>query len=214
MLSLDDRIVEASRLYQRAVFGGDSSALTAADQQLDSVEADLALARGQVMHGRFLEHRSEEPQELVLFERAAQLYRGLGDERGEGESLLWVGIFYQVVRHDDDAAAPALRRSLQLSAHVADKLTQSYALRHLGIAEHAAGRLDEARHLLEESTRLRREIGFMPGVAANLVGLAYIASAQGRRDEATTLVEEAGRMAEAVGAYGIVRQVEQARTSL
>jgi hypothetical protein len=30
------------------------------------------------------------------------------------------------------------------------------ALRHLGIAEHAAGRLEAARLHLEESTRLRR----------------------------------------------------------
>jgi Flp pilus assembly protein TadD len=50
----------------------------------------------------------------------------------------------------------------------------SEALRHLGIAEHRAGRLDTARQRLEESVRLRREIGLMPGVAANLVGLAYI----------------------------------------
>ena len=59
----------------------------------------------------------------------------------------------------------------------------SYALRHLSIAEHTAGRLEAARRLLEESVRLRREVGFLPGVAANLVGLIYIAAAQGRRDE-------------------------------
>jgi hypothetical protein len=31
--------------------------------------------------------------------------------------------------------------------------------------------LDEARERLEESVRLRREVGFMAGVAANMVGL-------------------------------------------
>jgi hypothetical protein len=36
-------------------------------------------------------------------------------------------------------------------------LTLSYALRHLGIAEHRAGHLDQARSYLEESTRLRRQ---------------------------------------------------------
>jgi hypothetical protein len=87
-------------------------------------------------------------------------------------------------------------------------------LRHLGIAEHAAGRFDAARERLEESLRLRRESGFLPGVTANLVGLAYVAAAQDHRDEAIALVEEAGAIAEASGAQGIMRQVKQARTSL
>jgi hypothetical protein len=34
-----------------------------------------------------------------------------------------------------------------------------------------------AAQQLEESTRLRREIGLLPGAAANMVGLAYIAAA-------------------------------------
>ncbi|MGH3762123.1 hypothetical protein [Actinophytocola sp.] len=33
-----------------------------------------------------------------------------------------------------------------------------------------AGRVAEARELLAEPARLRRELGFLPGVAANLVG--------------------------------------------
>jgi hypothetical protein len=87
----------------------------------------------------------------------------------------------------------------------------SEALRHLGIAEHAAGRLDAAWERLEESVRLRREIGFMPGVAANLVGLAYVAAGQGRRDDALALIDEASSIADASGAQAIVRQVAQAR---
>jgi hypothetical protein len=90
----------------------------------------------------------------------------------------------------------------------------SDALRHLGIAEHRAGRLAAARERLEESVRLRREIGLMPGVAANLVGLSYIAAADGRRDESLTLIEEAGVIARASGAHRIMRQVEEARTQL
>jgi hypothetical protein len=102
-------------------------------------------------------------------------------------------------------------RSCELAARVGDKGTMSDALRHLGIAEHAAGRLDAARQRLEESVRLRREIGLLPGVAANLVGLTYIAAGQGRRDDALALAAEAGAIAEASGAHAILRQVEEAR---
>jgi tetratricopeptide (TPR) repeat protein len=213
-MGADERIEQARLLYERAVFGGDASALAGAERDLNGVEADLVLARGRIIHARFLQDGHEDPHELVLFERAAELYQMLGDVRGEGESLFWIGIFHQVVRHDDGTAVPAFQHSHDLAEQAGDKLTLSYALRHLGIAAHAAGRLDAARELLEESVRLRREIGFLPGVAANLVGLTYIAVAQGRRDEAHALLEEAGAIADASGADGILRQVQEAHASL
>jgi tetratricopeptide (TPR) repeat protein len=76
-------------------------------------------------------------------------------------------------------------------------MTMSEALRHLGIADHAAGRLEEARRRLEESSGLRREIGFLPGVASNMVGLIYIAAGQGRHDDALALLDQAEAIAQA-----------------
>ena len=218
---MDERI-ERSRLgYERALFEGDAGALTEADRELDGVEADLALARGRVIHGQFLQQRAqdpeqarEDPRELALFEQAAELYRARGDIRGEGESLFWVGCCHQLVRRDNEAAVPLLWRSLELATQVDDAATMSEALRHLGIAEHAAGRLDAARLHLEESTRLRREMGAWPGVASNLVGLTYIAAGQDRRDDARKLIEEARALAEASGARGLMRVIDEARAQL
>ena len=203
-MSVDERIERSRLLYERALF-----------------EADLALARGRVIHGWFLQRRAEDPEqaredpaELALFERAAELYRARGDVRGEAESLFWVGCCHQVVRRDNEAAVPVLWRSLELATEADDPVTMSEALRHLGIAEHSAGQLDAARERLEESTRLRREDGNLPGVAANLVGLAYIAAGQGRRDDALALADEADAIAEANDAQGIMRQVQEARAAI
>ena len=218
---MDGRIERSRQLYERALFESDAGALTAAERELDGVEADLALARGRVIHGRFLEQRDEDleqaredPRELALFERAASLYRARGDVRGEGESLFWVGCCHQVVRRDNEAAVPVLWRSLELATEAEDTMTMSEALRHLGIAEHAAGRLEAARLHLEESTRLRREIGAWPGVASNLVGLIYIAAGQDRRDDALKLAAEARAIAEASGATVLLRQIEEASAQL
>ena len=220
-MSVDERIERSRLLYERALFEGDGGALEAADTELDGVEADLAVGRGRVIHGRFLQQRSEDPEqvqedprELALFERAAELYRARGDVRGEAESLFWVGCCHQVVRRDNEAAVPVLWRALELATETDDAMTMSEALRHLGIAEHAAGRLEAARLHLEESTRLRREMGAWPGVASNLVGLTYIAAGQDRRDDALKLIEEAYAIAEANGAQGLIRQIEEARTQL
>jgi hypothetical protein len=153
-------LVESSQLkrtrllYERALFDGDGSALAAADRELDSVEADLALAlaRGRLIHGRFLEERNddseqarEDPRELALFEQAVHLYQAIGDVRGEAEALFWVGCCHQVVRRDNDAAVPVLERSLEMAAQAGDKMTMSEALRHLGIAGKPTGRADARR---------------------------------------------------------------------
>lgn len=57
-MSTDDRIQRARAVYERAVFGGDISALLDAAQGLDAVEAHAALARGLILHARFRARRS------------------------------------------------------------------------------------------------------------------------------------------------------------
>jgi tetratricopeptide (TPR) repeat protein len=217
----DDRLERAREVYERTVYTGDTSALTDAEEALNAVEADTALARGKILHARFQStpgdagsSTAEDPAELLLFERALELYRALGDTRGEAEALFWIGCLHQFIRGDNGTAVPHLERSYRLAAETGDKWTQSEALRHLGIADHAAGRLDEAREQLEESSRLRRETGNLPGVASNMIGLAYIAAAQNRCMDALAILDEAQAIAHAHQAHAIVRNIEQARTAI
>jgi tetratricopeptide (TPR) repeat protein len=210
------RLELARRTYEQAVYAGDVGGLDDADRALDALEADVALARGKSRHARFLHERAggaapaEDPAELPAFVRAAELYEALGDTRGTGEALFWIGCLHQVIRRDDATAVPLLERSRRLAAEAGDRRTHAEALRHLGIAAHQAGRLDEARELLTESTRLRREIGAWAGVAANLVGLVYLTAAQGRPEQAEEIRQEALALARDHGAHAIVRQLDEA----
>lgn len=207
-------IHRARERYERAVFGGDATALTRGARELDAVEAALALARGRLLHAEFLQTRQEDERELTNLERAAELSRELGDVRGEGEALFWVGTFHQVVRSDQSAALPALRRSLALATQVGDDLTLSYVLRHIAFADRAAGRMESAGAGLEESLRLRRKIGFTPGVAAAVLALAYFTAENGSLDQARTLLGEARSIAEGCGAAGVLAWVDQAEQDL
>jgi len=218
---VDERIRQAGRLYELAVFSGDAGPLAEADRELDAAEADLAVARGRLMHTRFLLRRDQDPDaageipdELPLFERAAALYRSLGDARGEAEALFWVGCFHQVIGRDNATAVPVLERSLELAAGAGDKAVMAETLRHLGIAAHFGGQPEAARQRLEESTRLRRELGHLPGAAANMVGLAYVAAAQGRGDDARAILDEAAALAQAGHASRILAQVSEAREAI
>lgn len=217
----EDRLERARYAYERAVYSGDTSTLVDVERALDAVEADTSLARARVLHARFQSRpdsaaspAAEDPAELPLFERALGLYRALGDARGEAEALFWIGCVHQFIRRDDATAVPLLELSYRLATQVGDKRTQSEALRHLGIAAHTAGLLDEAREHLEESSRLRREIGLPAGVASNMIGLAYIAAAQERRTDALAMLDEAQAIAEADGAHAILRHIEQAKVSI
>jgi tetratricopeptide (TPR) repeat protein len=211
---VDERVERSRELYEQAIFNGTEGVLAQADAELDSVEADLALARGRILHGRFLACGNEDPAELPLFQRSAELYRKVGDRRGEAEALFWIGCFYQVVWKDLDGAVEALARSADLAREVGDKLTLSYALRHLGIAAQQSGQLETARTHLEESTSLRRDLNFHPGVAANLVGLIYIAAAQSRTTDAHALADEATTLATAAGATNLITQITEARSHI
>lgn len=109
-MSADDHLRRAAELCDRVVFAGDSGVLPEADRALDAVEAALALARGRVIHSRFLDERVEDPHELALFERSAALYETLGDTRGHARARFQIGVYHQVV-HGDNAAVPEFERS-------------------------------------------------------------------------------------------------------
>ncbi|WP_030451696.1 hypothetical protein [Herbidospora cretacea] len=201
------RIENAKTLYEQAVFAGTEGALDMADLALDSLEADLMLARGRITHARYLS--GEGDGDVTAFERAVDLYNSLGDTRGEGEALFWVGIYHQVVAGEDDVARPFFERARDLATQTGDRETLAYTLRHLAFASKGT---PEARELLEESTRLRRDLGFLPGVAANLVGLAYLARDEGRADDAADLIAEARETAERAGAHRVLQWADEFTT--
>ncbi|WAZ25710.1 tetratricopeptide repeat protein [Streptomyces cinnabarinus] len=207
-----DWVERAGELFEAAMFGGDATALERSDEVLDAVEAPLAMARGKAMHVRFLNDREENSQELVLFERAAELYARLGDASGEADALFWIGCWHQVVKGDGATGRPYFERSYALAKSVDDRRTMSYAVRHLGFADKDAGHLDQARERLVESVALRREIGFRAGESAGLVALAYLAAESGDRSAAFRHLDEAQSVAESCGAEAVSGWIEQART--
>lgn len=206
-----DWIERAGELFEAAMFGGDTSALERSDDVLDAVEAPLSMARGKVLHVRFLNDREENIQELVLFERAAELYGRLGNPSGEADALFWVGCWHQVVKGDGAAGRPYFERSYELAKSVNDRMTMSYAIRHLGFADKDAGHFDQARERLIESVTLRREIGFRAGEAAGLLALAYLAAETGDSPAAFRHLDEAQSVAESCGAKAVSGWIEQAR---
>ncbi|MCF2533767.1 tetratricopeptide repeat protein [Yinghuangia soli] len=217
-MAVDGRLERAKSRYERSVFSGEHSGLDQADRELDALEADLAMSRGRIRHARFLAERDadpvEDPAELPELERALALYRALGQTRGEADALLWIGLVHQVIRRDDATAVPYLEQSRDLAEQADEVETLAEALRHLGIAHHFAGRLQQARDDLTRSSELRRKAGRPAGVASNMIGLGYIAAAEGRRDDALQILAEADALARAADAHAIAARIEEARAHI
>ncbi|WP_051366859.1 tetratricopeptide repeat protein [Hamadaea tsunoensis] len=211
-MTRDLRLDRAQELYEDAVFKGEAAAVAEAARDLDALEADLALARGRILHADFLFTRTEDPGELPALERAAELYERLGDERGLAEAEFWIGCFHQVLHQDGVTALPHLERSAELARKVDDRLTLSYAVRHLGFAaQYEAKDPETAQRFLTESVDLRRELEFWPGVAAGLLALGDLLHEQGRAGEAADLLDEATRIATECGAAGTLRWIQETR---
>ena len=205
-----DSLERAEHAYQAAMFAGETDGAAEALRDLGGNGPEYDLARGKLRHCANIAERRQDTEELACFERAETAFAKCGDSRGAGEALFWQGCYHQVLADDDEIARPLFERALELSKQAGDALMTSYSLRHLGISCHMAKNLDAAEHLLQESTRLRRAIGFEAGVAANLVGLAFIALDRGDREQAQIRAQEAERTARGCGAHAVVSWARQA----
>lgn len=195
--------------YDQASFGGDEAALAMGLTEVTALQGVLDLARGRLLHTQFLRDHLDRPEELAAFERAAAAFREAGEVGAEAEAHFWIGCYHQVVHGDNAAALPQFERSGELAAAASDRLTQSYVERHLGYLDWDAGRTEQARSRFEESLRLRRELRFQPGVAAALLALAEFCKSHGDGGAADRYVSEARQVAEATGARGVLRWIDE-----
>ena len=210
-----DVFERADLLNEQALFTGSADAREAAGRELMRAEARLLQEKGRILHARFLAERgAEDPAELEHFERSLELAREAGDERLESWAHFWVGIVHQVTRGDHDSAQPYFQRAYDWAKMNDDSLLRSYAIRHLGFCWYEQGRRDDGLRALEESVELRRDEGFLPGVAAGLLTLAELAVEEGRADEAPPLLAEAKEAADASGAAVFGARIDAALAAL
>jgi hypothetical protein len=200
----------AELAYQAAMFAGETEEAAKVLQDLSGSGPEEDLARGKLRHCANIADRRLDPEELASFERAETAFAERGDVRGTGAALFWRGCYHQVLAGDDETARPLFERALPLSQQAGDALMASYSLRHLAISCHMAGDLDAAERLLQESTSLRSTIGFEAGVAANLVGLAFMALDRGDGQQAQIRAREAESAARECGAQVVVGWAREA----
>lgn len=120
-------------------------------------------------------------------------------------------LVYGIVRRDHVQALPYLEESYRLAKDVGDLVTASYAIRHIGFAQHAEGDGDAAYAAMAASLHLRERAGFVPGVAMALHTMAYAEAEYGDKTKAIGCLERARSIFESLA---VAKQVAWLTTEI
>jgi len=128
-------------------------------------------------------------QAEVLCGESLALFRALGDPRGSGTSLNWLGY---AARHQSDyaVARSLLEEAVTLCREVDNQDGIALALGNLANVCLLQGEYDQARTMAEEAMVLSRERGDTWNIAIALGILALVIGFQGDLTQARTLLEE------------------------
>ena len=171
-----------------------------------TLEADAFAVQGMTLHFRAIELPPERraaidpAPEQELFDRALSIRRDLDDRVGIAESLFQLGLVYQVLRRDLEAAAPYIREALGVleTAPDADDLLRSEIHRHIGFdLLLRQDRPAEAREHLRVSLELREPLPEQGWIASAHVALSLCERLAGRRADAIAYARQALDVAEA-----------------
>src|SRR5205085_5483615 len=128
---------------------------------------------------------------LVLFHRAIEAARRLGDARAEGWNLYRLGVLhYELGSGGYAEAAERARQAVERLQAAGDSRGRGHALRLLGRATRARGNLAEAERLLMQAEALLAEHGHGDDVAIARASRADLLRLSGRLEQASTVYLE------------------------
>jgi predicted ATPase/class 3 adenylate cyclase len=136
---------------------------------------------------------------IAALREALEIYRAIGDERGEA-NVLWGMGNMRYFAGDIDPGSADLRLALDKFRRVGDRTMEGYTLHMLGGAYIRMGRLTEARRDLTEAIRHFYVASDTAGVTLILDDLSSLALAEGDADRAGRLWGAARSLTAATGA--------------
>ena len=134
----------------------------------------------------------------VKFLQSLDLYTNIGDIRGQGEVLGGLGFIYWSI--DSDTCLSYYRKALQAREQVDDRVLTGASLNSIGLVyfQHY-GNLDSARCYLEVATRIREEIGDLPGLGSSLGYLAMVYEYLGELESANQCYKQSYTVHQVLG---------------
>jgi tetratricopeptide (TPR) repeat protein len=171
----------------------DASAVQARDRDADPPGADFDRAIVHLAHGlrNVFSFGGAWSEGLVLFHRAIEAARRLGDPRAEGWNLYRLGVLhYELGTGGYSEAALRAREAVEILGADGDLRGRGHALRLLGRATRARGNLYDAEQMLLQAEALLAEHGHGDDVAIVRASRADLLRLSGRFEQASTIYRE------------------------
>ena len=144
---------------------------------------------------------------LAALQEALDLYRALGDERGQANVLWGIGN-REYFLDDPQAGVAAMTEALEIFRRVADRTMEAWTLHMLGSANLRLGDTETSRALFGAALRLFNESGDAAGLTLVFDDLASQAAADGDPQRAARLWGAARSLSASTGA-GLASFVDQ-----
>ena len=128
----------------------------------------------------------EEAQSVAMLEEALELYRGLGDRRGEANVVWGLGI-YHFYKRDFVMSETRYRDALRLNQAVGQRTMEGWSLHMLALALIAQERADEALDLELMAMRIFQQAGDVAGITLALDNLSGLSLRSGDDDRGARL---------------------------
>ena len=114
----------------------------------------------------------------ATYTQSLELYRHIGDRRGEASALNCLGT--EASRHgQNELAQQFIEEALDLHRAVGDQRNECIDLNNLGNLYAYAGNYAASEHLLEQAARIARQIGYLTGVVTSGINRGFNALDQG-----------------------------------
>ncbi|MGB2924323.1 MAG: tetratricopeptide repeat protein [Limnothrix sp.] len=107
---------------------------------------------------------------LVSWKKSSELYRQIGDLRGEANALSFLGLTYLSLSEYEQALS-FYQQSLELYRQISNRPGEAKSLNNLGIAYESLGEYRRAITAQQQSLEISREIGDRQGEANSLANL-------------------------------------------
>ncbi|MGC1391229.1 MAG: CHAT domain-containing protein [Bacteroidales bacterium] len=163
------------------------------EQKEKKLVADSLFALGTSIRGNSVDRE----RAIGCYQQALDLYKEIGDERGEGEILGGMGLIYSNNK-DYNTALAYYREALKVREKVDDKFLMGNSLNSIGTIYYNMQNNPQAIHFFDKAEALRKEIGDFTGLrrTQTLKAGAYLSSGEelnnsGKYPEALENIEKA-----------------------
>jgi len=163
--------------------------LDTAIAEAEAVGDQLVIARARTVEGELLANEARYEESLQILEIALDLFRELGDRRGEAAALRRMG-FTHLLAGDHDIAEPLLLEALHAFQDIGSRKGVAWANQNLAWVAFLRGESDVAEERLQKAVSMFEDIGDFGGLGWARGLLAWVYFLRGRLLQAEELASK------------------------